>query len=157
MTLKNNKARLVRNINLCASFHHHMWIQTGVTIRKWLKRVMTSVTLSFDFWSWDFTWTSRLSMVITGVKKVWRTDGQTDRQTEGSVLRAAWSQLRILIMLRRFIKSLDCQRIQPRVSPHTCLIIYRPHSSRFNIHLRFIFRGLKRLIIVFGLYFKLIM
>ena len=28
------------------------------------------------------------------VKKVWQTDGQTDRRTERSVLRAAWSQLK---------------------------------------------------------------
>ena len=35
MTLKNNRAHLLSNIKLCASFHHHIWIQTGVTVRKW--------------------------------------------------------------------------------------------------------------------------
>ena len=30
------------------------------------------------------------------VTKVWQTDGQTDRQTEISVLRAAWSQLKTI-------------------------------------------------------------
>ena len=34
MTLKNNRAPLLSNIKLCASFHRHMWIQTGVTVRK---------------------------------------------------------------------------------------------------------------------------
>ena len=48
MTLKNNRAPLLSNIKLCASFHHHMWIQTGVTVRKWLSWVLNSVTLTFD-------------------------------------------------------------------------------------------------------------
>ena len=48
MTLKNNTAPLLSNIKLCASFHHHIWIQTGVTVRKWLNWVLTSVTLTFD-------------------------------------------------------------------------------------------------------------
>ena len=30
MTLKNNRVPLLSNIKLCASFHRHMWIQTGV-------------------------------------------------------------------------------------------------------------------------------
>ena len=34
MTLKNNRAPLLSNIKLCASFHHHIWIETGVTVRK---------------------------------------------------------------------------------------------------------------------------
>ena len=33
MTLKNNRAPLLSTIKLYASFHHHMWIQTGVTVR----------------------------------------------------------------------------------------------------------------------------
>ena len=49
MTLKNNRAPLPSIIKLYASFHHHMWIQTGVTVRKWLSWVVTSVTLTFDF------------------------------------------------------------------------------------------------------------
>ena len=48
MTLKHNRAPLLSNIKLCASFHRHMWIQTGVTVRKRLNEVMTSVTLTFD-------------------------------------------------------------------------------------------------------------
>ena len=48
MTLENNRAPLLSNIKLCASFHHHMRVQTGVTVRKRLSGVMTSVTLTFD-------------------------------------------------------------------------------------------------------------
>ena len=93
MTLKNNRAPLLSIIKLYASFHHHMWIQTGVTVRKRLSWVLTSVTLTFDLWPWTFAWTSLLSLVITsdnfmmirwwehGEKGV--TDGQTDRRTDG--------------------------------------------------------------------------
>ena len=42
-----------------------MWIQTGVTVRKWLSWVVTSVTLTFDLWPWPFAWTLRWSLVIT--------------------------------------------------------------------------------------------
>ena len=49
MTLKNNRAPLPSIIKLYAWFHHHMWIQTGVTVRKRLICwVVTSVTLTFD-------------------------------------------------------------------------------------------------------------
>ena len=108
MTLKNNRAPLLSNIKLYASFHHHMWIQTGVTVRKRLSWVVTSVTLTFDLWPWPFAWTLRWSLVITpeNFKMIrwWehsqkgvtdrRIDGQTDRQTENTICRAAWSQLK---------------------------------------------------------------
>ena len=99
MTLKNNRVPLLSNMKLCASFHHHMWIQTGVTVRKRLHGVMTSVTLTFDLWPLPFAWTSCLSMVIqcnswkfqddamTGTlsKRCGRrTDGQTDRRADGN-------------------------------------------------------------------------
>ena len=64
MTLKNNRAPLLSNIKLYASFHHHMWIQTGVTVRKRISWVVTSVTLTFDLWPWPFAWTLLLSLVI---------------------------------------------------------------------------------------------
>ena len=43
--------------NLCASFHSHWWIQTGVTVRKrpiWVKfdEFHSRVTLKFDRWPW---------------------------------------------------------------------------------------------------------
>ena len=81
-----------------------MWIQTGVTIRKRLSWVMTSVTLTCDLWSWLFAWSSLLSLVITPENFMmirWEehrekdvTDRQTDGRAERGVLRAAWSQLK---------------------------------------------------------------
>ena len=125
MTLKNNRAPLLSNIKLYASFYHHMRIQTGVTVRKRLSWVVTSVTLTFDLWPWPFAWTLLLSLVITPENFMmirWgehsqkgvtdgrtdgqtdrrtdrqtdrRTDRQTDRRTENTICRAAWSQLKM--------------------------------------------------------------
>ena len=93
MTLKNNRPPLLCCFQLCAWFHCHMWIQTGVRVQKRLSWVLTSVTLTFDLWPWPFAWTSLLTMVITpenfmmirwwehGEKGV--TDGQTDGRTDG--------------------------------------------------------------------------
>ena len=89
MTLKNKRAPLLSNIKLCASFHRHMWIQTGVTVRKRLSWLLTSVTLTFDLWPWPFAWTSLLSLVITPENfmmiRWWEhsQEGVTDRQTDG--------------------------------------------------------------------------
>ena len=105
MTLKNNRAPFLSIIKLYASFHHHMWIRTGVTVRKPLSWVVTSVTLTFDLWPWPCARTSLLSLVITPENFIiirWRehskknvTDGQTDRRTEGqtdwTIHRDAWS------------------------------------------------------------------
>ena len=109
MTLKNDRAPLLSNIKLYLSFHHHMWIQTGVTVRKRLSSVVTSVTLTFDLWPWPFAWTLVWSLVITPENfmmiRWWEhsqkgvTDRQTDRQTDGrkiTIHRAAWSQLKTL-------------------------------------------------------------
>ena len=94
------------------NFHCHVWIQTGVTVRKRLNVVMTSVNLTFDIWPWHLAWTSLLSMVITpeNFMMIWwqehcekcvtdrqtdrQTDRRTDEQTERSFLRAAWLQLK---------------------------------------------------------------
>ena len=93
MTLKNNKAPLLSNIKLYASCHHHMWIQTGVTVRKRLSWVETSVTLTFDLWPWPFAWTLLWSLIITPENfmmiRWWEhsqkgvTDRRTDRRTDG--------------------------------------------------------------------------
>ena len=72
MTLKNNRAPLLSNIKPYASFHHHMLIQTGVTVRKRLSWV---VTLTFDLWPWPFAWTLRWSLVITPESSWWYDDG----------------------------------------------------------------------------------
>ena len=92
ITLKNKRAPLQSNIKLCASFHHIIWIQTGLMVRKRLSWVLTSVTLTLDLWPWPFAWTSLLSLVITSkifmMIQWWEhsqksvTDGQTDRQTD---------------------------------------------------------------------------
>ena len=88
--LEENRVSLLSNIKLCASFHCHMWIQTGVTVRQPLNGVMTSLTLTFDLWPWPFAWTSCLSIVIAqeNFRMIWWeehcqkgvTDGQTDRR-----------------------------------------------------------------------------
>ena len=92
MTLKNNRASLLCCFKQCAWFHCHMWIQTGVTVRKRLSWVLTSVTLTFDLWPWPFAWTSLMSMVITiNFMMIWWwehsekgvTDGQRDGRTDG--------------------------------------------------------------------------
>ena len=106
MTFSNNRAPLLSIIKLYASFHHHMWIQTGVTVRKRLNWVVTSVTLTFDIWPWPFAWTSLLWLVIPPenfrMMQWWEhsekgvTGRQTDRQTDWTIHRAAWSQLKYL-------------------------------------------------------------
>ena len=93
MTLKKKRAPLLSIIKLYASFHHHMWIQTGVTVRKRLSWVVTSVTLTFDLWPRPYAWTSLLSLVITPENfmmiRWWEhsqkgvMDGRTDGQTDG--------------------------------------------------------------------------
>ena len=91
MTSKNNRAPLLSNIKVCTSFHHHMSIQTGLTVRKCLNWLLTSVTvtLTLDLWPWPFAWTSFLSLVITPenfMMMPWgehSEKGVTDRQTDG--------------------------------------------------------------------------
>ena len=86
MTFKNNRAPLLSNIKQYASFHHHMWIQSGVTVRKRLS--LTSVTLSFDLRPWPFAWTLLWSLVITPENfmmiRWWEHSqkGVTDRRTD---------------------------------------------------------------------------
>ena len=55
MTLENNRASLLGCFKLCATFHSHRWIQTGVTVRKRpiLVKIIdffSRVTLQFDVW-----------------------------------------------------------------------------------------------------------
>ena len=115
MTLKNDRAPLLSNIKLCASFHHHMWIQTGVTVRKPLSWVLTSVTLTFDLWPWTFAWMSLLSLVITPENYMmipwWEHSqkGVMDGQTDWTIHRAAWSQLKSTDNDFNLISSEGCQ------------------------------------------------
>ena len=120
ITLKNYRAPLLSIIKLYASFHHHMWFQTRVTVRKQLSWVLTSVTLTFDLWPWPFAWTSLLSLVITpenfmmirwweyGEKGVTdgQMDGQTDGQTDWTSHIAAWSQLKLRLVFRKYAQYL---------------------------------------------------
>ena len=57
MTLENNRASLLCCFKLCATFHSHWWIQTGVTVQKrtiWVKfdDFKSRATLKFDVWPW---------------------------------------------------------------------------------------------------------
>ena len=54
---KKNRAPLLYWIKLCASFHIHQWIQTGVTVWKHpicvkIDDLFSRVTLQFDLWPW---------------------------------------------------------------------------------------------------------
>ena len=53
MTFKNNRAPLLCYFKLCAAFHSHWWIQTGVTVQKrpiWVKfdDFLSRVTLKYN-------------------------------------------------------------------------------------------------------------
>ena len=62
MTLKNNRAPLLSNIKLYASFHHHMWIQKSYSP----ETVKLGCDLcDLDLWPWPFAWTLLWSLVIT--------------------------------------------------------------------------------------------
>ena len=53
MTFKTNRAPLLCYFKLCAAFHSHWWIQTGVTVRKrpiWVKFGDSSAV-----WPWNLT------------------------------------------------------------------------------------------------------
>ena len=58
MALKNNRARLPCHFKLFASFHSHLWIQTGVTVQNsqfmWkVVFVFCVMTLKFERWPWQ--------------------------------------------------------------------------------------------------------
>ena len=53
MTLKNNRAPLLCSFKICASFHSHWWIQTGVTVRKhriWEKNWWFFYSCDLEIW-----------------------------------------------------------------------------------------------------------
>ena len=102
-----------------------MWIQTGVSVPKWLNGVLTAVTLTFDPWPCPFVRTSFLLMVITPANFMmiqwWehsekgvtdrQTDGRADRRTE-PFHRAAWSQLKKRNQLNHHFKSIFHPELQ---------------------------------------------
>ena len=101
-----------------------MWIQTGVTVRKRLSWVLTSVTLIVDLWPWPFAWTSLWSLVMTPENfmmiRWWEhcqkgvTDRRTDGQTDGSCLDGAQNTTlgfnSIISVLYTRISTMRCSR-----------------------------------------------
>ena len=53
--LENNRAPLLYYIKLCASFHSHQWIQTGVIVQKRSIRVKIGNCFPFDLEIWQLT------------------------------------------------------------------------------------------------------
>ena len=128
MTLKNNRAPFLCCLKLCAWFHCHMQIQTGVRVPKELSWVLTSVTLTFDLWPWPFALTSLLirwrehsQKAVTDRLTDGQTDRQTDRQTDWTIHKAAWSQLKM------WDKTFPIWKInfkQLFIMTFTCLLLY---------------------------------
>ena len=91
MTLKTNRTSLLCYFKLCASFRSHWCIKTWVRARK--RRI--------DLWPWTFAWTLLWSLLITRENSMmiqwWEHSqkGVTDGQTDNTICRAAWSQLKI--------------------------------------------------------------
>ena len=86
---QNNRAPLLCYFKLCASFHSHKWIQTGVRVRKRSISVKICFDLcDLDLRPWPFAWTSLLAMVITpeNFMVIWWWEhsekGATDGRTE---------------------------------------------------------------------------
>ena len=65
MTFKNNRAPLLSNIKLYVSFHHRMWIQTGVTVRKRKFR-------SWPLWPWPLTLTFCMDLTLVQCDNSWK-------------------------------------------------------------------------------------
>ena len=96
--LENNKVPLLSYFKLCASFHNHWWIQTGVTVwqpQNWDK--ICFCLCDIDLWPLTLTFCMNITFVngnnslrchddtmrVTFWKRChrrtgWRTDGQTD-------------------------------------------------------------------------------
>ena len=63
ITFKNNRALLLCYFKLCASFHSHWWIQTGVTVQK---RPIWPLTLTFCM---------DLTLVLAAILKQGKSEG----------------------------------------------------------------------------------
>ena len=53
MTFKNNRAPLLCYFKLCAAFHSHWWIQTGVTV--WKRPIWVKFGDFSAVWPWNLT------------------------------------------------------------------------------------------------------
>ena len=97
-TLKNNRTPLLCHVKLCVSSYRHIWIKTGVRVLKRVNWILTSVILTFCMaitsgngnHSWNFMMVRWQKHCQKGV-----TDRRTGKQTERSVLKDAWSQLKM--------------------------------------------------------------
>ena len=102
MTLENNRASLLCCFKLCATFHSHRWIQTGVTVWKRPIRVkiddfLSRVTLQFDVWPWKtkghlFYATSSFvhHFVAIGDFKLELQSGNAQFGSKWTIFRAVW-------------------------------------------------------------------
>ena len=76
-----------------ASFRSHLWILTGVTVRKcpnWGK--ICFYLWNHDLWSWAFVWTSHLLVVINPEDFMMiRMRKKCHRRTDKTILGAAWN------------------------------------------------------------------
>ena len=69
MTCKYNRTPLLCYFKLCASFHSHWWIQTGVTVRKrpmWIK--FRRFFEPCDFESWRMTFKNNRAPLLSNIK-----------------------------------------------------------------------------------------
>ena len=99
VTLKINRAPFLCYFKLCASFHSHQWIQTGVTVRKrpiWVKigDFWSRVTLK---WPWKTIWnlfyaTSSFvhNFIATDEFKLGLQSGNAQYGSKVTIFLAAW-------------------------------------------------------------------
>ena len=102
MTLENKRASLLCCFKLCATFHSHWWIQTGVTVRKrpiWVKfnDFESRVTLKFDVWPWKTiehlyyaTSSSMHHFVAIGEFKLELQSGNAQFGSKSTIFLAVW-------------------------------------------------------------------
>ena len=64
MTLKNYRASLLCYFKLCAAFHSHWWVQTGVTVRKQICRFLVPCDLEI----WWMTFKNNRAPLLSNIK-----------------------------------------------------------------------------------------
>ena len=106
MTLKNNRAPLLCCFQLCAWFHCHMWIQTGVKSPEMAKLGVDLCDLDL----WPLTLTFCMDITSDHSNNSWKfhddtmmgtwwkrcDGGRTDGRTDWTSHIAAWSQLKTI-------------------------------------------------------------
>ena len=102
MTLEKKRASLLCCFKLCATFHSHWWIKTGVTVRKrpfWVKfdDFFSRVTLKFDVWPWKTighlyyaTSSSRHHFIAIGEFKLELQSGNAQFGSKSTIFLAVW-------------------------------------------------------------------